>query len=540
MNKRHFLPVLCVVLAILITGCVTSVPKGAETDTEDIRAEDPASRREEQPKTDEEAPDEDETNAGAQNEGTAAPNGTSEPIPEKSQNSHAPNEDGAEGGTPAEPETVRTLSGARPSTHGALHVEGTRLTGADGTPVQLKGVSTHGLSWYPAYVNDACFKELSEDWGVNAVRLAMYTAEYGGYCTGGDQQALKKLLRQGVDYATAHDMYVIVDWHILSDGDPNTYKAEAITFFREMSAAFSGYDNVLYEICNEPNGGTSWSAIKAYAQEVIPAIRANDPDAVILVGTPNWSQYVDEAAKDPITGYDNILYTLHFYAATHRDSLRSAMVNAMGAGLPVFVSEYGICDASGSGAIDAAEADRWVSAMDAYGVSYMMWNLSNKNESSAILKDSCAKTSGFTMEDLSEAGKWLLTTLDGAPAALTEPEPGPENIPGTTDGQPPQSGGISGLTCMVQMVNSWESNGESYYQYNVTFTNDTGRDLTGWQVELLFNGEFTLRDSWNGDYSVAGRTLTITNKDYNGVLAPGGSAADIGFIISGTKDLKLA
>ena len=142
-------------------------------------------------------------------------------------------------------------------------------------------------------------------------------------------------------------MYAIIDWHILSDGNPQTHQSEAKTFFSEMSKEFAKNTNVLYEICNEPNGNTSWSQIKSYAQEVIPAIRKNDPDAVILVGTPNWSQYVDQAAADPIRGYDNIMYTLHFYADTHRDSLQSTMVSALSKGLPIFVSEYGICDASG-------------------------------------------------------------------------------------------------------------------------------------------------------------------------------------------------
>ena len=223
-----------------------------------------------------------------------------------------------------------------------LHVNGTKLTDSAGKPVQLKGVSTHGLAWFPDYVNEACFRQLKEDWHINVVRLAMYTAEYGGYCTDGDKEWLKELVKNGVEYAARSDLYAIIDWHILSDGNPNIYKEESKTFFAEMAEQYSDYDNVLYEICNEPNGGTSWHDIKSYAEEVIPVIRTYDKDAVILVGTPNWSQYVEQAAADPIVGYDNIMYTLHFYAATHKDSLRDTMVAAIESGLPVFVSEYGI------------------------------------------------------------------------------------------------------------------------------------------------------------------------------------------------------
>lgn len=300
---------------------------------------------------------------------------------------------------------------AAPSVTGALHVEGARLTGSSGEPVQLRGISTHGIAWFPDYINDACFAQLHDEWKANVIRLAMYTAEYGGYCTGGDKEYLKGLIRDGVKYAENHDMYVIIDWHILSDSDPNIYLEEAKDFFGEMSAEYADADNILYEICNEPNGSTGWNEIKAYAREVIPVIRANDEDAVIIVGTPNWSQFVDQAAAEPITEYDNIMYTLHFYAATHKDDLRDKMAAALDSGLPVFVTEYGICDASGNGAIDQEQADRWVELMDRYGVSYAAWNLSNKDESSAILKSTCGKTSGFEEGDLSASGQWLFKML---------------------------------------------------------------------------------------------------------------------------------
>lgn len=295
---------------------------------------------------------------------------------------------------------------------GRLHVKGTKLVDKKGHEVQLRGVSTHGLSWYPQYVNDKCFAQLHDKWGANVVRLAMYTEEYNGYCSGDakNRSDLKKLIKKGVRLAKKHKMYVIVDWHILSDGNPNSHKKEAKAFFREMSREFKGYNNVIYEICNEPNNGTSWKEIKSYAKSVISTIRKNDKKAVIVVGTPTWSQDVDQAAADPIKG-DNIMYALHFYAATHKADLRNKMTAAINKGLPVFVTEYGICDASGNGAIDKKEADRWIQTMDEYGVSYIAWNLSNKQESSSIIKSSCSKVSGFKKSELSDEGKWLYHLL---------------------------------------------------------------------------------------------------------------------------------
>lgn len=295
---------------------------------------------------------------------------------------------------------------------GRMHVKGTKLVDKKGHEVQLRRVSTHGLSWYPQYVNDKCFAQLHDKWGANVVRLAMYTEEYNGYCSGDakNRSDLKKLIKKGVRLAKKHKMYVIVDWHILSDGNPNSHKKEAKAFFREMSREFKGYNNVIYEICNEPNNGTSWKEIKSYAKSVISTIRENDKKAVIVVGTPTWSQDVDQAAADPIKG-DNIMYALHFYAATHKADLRNKMTAAINKGLPVFVTEYGICDASGNGAIDKREADRWIQTMDEYGVSYIAWNLSNKQESSSIIKSSCPKVSGFKKSELSDEGRWLYHLL---------------------------------------------------------------------------------------------------------------------------------
>lgn len=291
--------------------------------------------------------------------------------------------------------------------YGRLKVKGSSLVSSTGKTVALKGVSTHGINWFPQYVNKAAFKNLRDNWGVQCIRLAMYTEEYNGYCSGGDKSALTKLIQQGVQYATELGMYVIIDWHILSDGNPQKNQAEALKFFKSMSAKYKNRTNVIYEICNEPNGGTSWNTIKSYATKIIKAIRENDKNAIILVGTPTWSQDVDVAAASPITGYSNIMYTFHFYAATHGQSYRQKVQNAIKKGLPVFVSEFGISEASGSGRADTAEGDRWISFLKKNNISYVCWNLSNKNETSALLKPSCTKTSGFAATDLTAQGRWF-------------------------------------------------------------------------------------------------------------------------------------
>lgn len=427
-----------------------------------------------------------------------------------------------------------------PSSCGKLSVKGTQLVDENGEAIQLRGLSTHGLAWFPQYVNEELFEEFREEWKANVIRLAMYTAESGGYCADGDREALKNLVRSGVEYAVNQDLYVIVDWHILSDNNPNMHKEEAIEFFDQMTKEFADYDNVIYEICNEPNGGTSWSEIKSYAEEVIPVIRANAPDAVILVGTPNWSQYVNEAAADPITGYDNIMYTLHFYAATHTDDLRNTMTAAIDAGLPVFVSEYGICDASGNGGIDEAQADAWVQIMDQYQVSYVAWNISNKNETSALFNSGVEKTSGFSWEDLSESGRWQYQLLTRGQAELPEKESDGETEDDSSQSSSQSAEVKSGdFEVAATLAGSWESGGQHFYQYNLTITNASGQPCQSWQVDVEFSGSISLSDGWNGQYEADGNTLHISSVDYNGQLSAGGSAKDVGFIIIGDAGLEI-
>ena len=304
-------------------------------------------------------------------------------------------------------------SGTPVDDHGKLTLKGTDIVDKNGDKYQLKGVSTHGIAWFPDYVNQDAFESLRDDMGANLIRIAMYSGENNGYCTGGDKQQLKELVKTGVDAATNLGMYVIIDWHVLGDQNPQTYKEEAKAFFEEMSALYKNYDNVIYEICNEPNGGTTWADVKSYAQEVIPIIRKNAKDALIIVGTPTWSQDVDIAADDPITGYDNIMYAVHFYAATHTDNIRNKVTTALSKGLPIFVSEFSICDASGNGAIDYDQAEKWFDLIDADNLSYAAWNLSNKAETSSLIDSSCTKTSGWTDDDYSETGKWLKKQMHG-------------------------------------------------------------------------------------------------------------------------------
>ena len=278
----------------------------------------------------------------------------------------------------------------------------------NGVPTQLRGASTHGMHWFPQYVNQNAFQTLRDDWGINMVRLVCYPRDVGsvGYLTGGDstKQQLDTLIQNGVDYATKLGMYALVDWHVHAY-NPNEYLKEAKIFFTKYATMYKDHDNVLYEICNEPTG-TNWYSgngkdLYTYCSEVIKTIRAIDPDAIIICGTNTWSQDVDQVAAKPMKalGYENIMYTFHFYSATHKENLMKKVRLATKDGTPIFVTEFGICSADGNGSYDTEN------------ISFACWSYSNCNEKSAYFKSSCSNAGGdWTADDLTTTGKWLINT----------------------------------------------------------------------------------------------------------------------------------
>ena len=299
--------------------------------------------------------------------------------------------------------------------HGKLKVEGIKLIDENNNPVRLRGISTHNLSSYPEYINKEAFTQFVDEYGVNIMRLAMYSAEAddtAGYSDGNDEhrKELEQLILKGVDICAQLGIYCLVDWHILFDYDPNFNKEMAAVFFKNITPLLKSYDNVIYEICNEPNKNLdtgeecSWDSIRLYANEIIPIIRNADPSKIIIVGTPVWSQNVDVAAQNPLA-YDNLMYTLHFYADTHRDEIRQRFLSAINNNLPIFVTEFGLGNAAGDGEINDEETESWFVLLNKYNISYIIWNLSNKKETSSILTHTCIKTKNFTDDDLSECGK---------------------------------------------------------------------------------------------------------------------------------------
>lgn len=296
----------------------------------------------------------------------------------------------------------------------ALKVEGIKLVNSKGEEIQLKGMSSHGLGWFGDYINKESMKYVKDEMGGNVIRLAMYSEGSGSYTASPNTNKTK--VYEGIDIAIELGMYVIVDWHILSDKDPNKYKEEAKKFFEEVTTKYKDCPNIIYEICNEPNGNNvTWkNNIKPYAEEVIPVIRKEAPNSIVIVGTGNWCQDILDPANDPLD-FENVMYACHFYSGTHTDWLRERVDTALAKGLPIIISEWGTSAADGDGGVFPEETLKWIQFLEEKNISWLNWSLCNKGEASAALKASASFDGNWTDEDLSESGRLVKEAmLNGA------------------------------------------------------------------------------------------------------------------------------
>ncbi|MBF0441021.1 MAG: glycoside hydrolase family 5 protein [Oligoflexales bacterium] len=314
-----------------------------------------------------------------------------------------------EGNSPVPPPLGNNAPQGSPvARNGMLKIVKSQLSNQLGQPIQLKGPSSHGLQWFGHFINRNSIKWLKNDWHANVIRLAMYTGE-GGYLS---NKNLKNKVIEGVDAAIAEGIYAIIDWHILSDNDPMSNLGQSKEFFGEMSAKYKNTPNVIYELCNEPNGGAHWSnSIKPYAEEVIRVIRGNAPNSIIIVGTAEWSQRVDEMAGSPLSNSKNVMYALHFYAGTHGAWLRDRATKAIQSGFPLFVTEWGMSTSSGNGGVFVNETKQWLDYLDSMKISWTAWSLSDKGESSALLKGGAGKDGGWSESQISDAGMYTRSRM---------------------------------------------------------------------------------------------------------------------------------
>ena len=290
--------------------------------------------------------------------------------------------------------------------HGALQVIGTHICDAYGRPYQLKGMSLFWSQWTGPYYNKKTIDALAENWLCSLVRIAMGAEEgKGGYLENPTKALLQ--VKTVVDATIAKGIYVIIDWH---EEQAPSHVGQVTEFFTKMATTYGKSPNVIFEIYNEPNG-PKWPAVKAYSETVIEAIRRTGSKNIIVVGSPRWSQDVDIASLDPIRGFENIAYSLHFYAGSHRQFLRDKAEAAIKNGLALFVTEWGTCDSSGNGGLDFAESDLWLKFLDDRAISWANFSLNDKAETTSTLKPGTQVTGRPMVSDLTPAGVYVFNHL---------------------------------------------------------------------------------------------------------------------------------
>lgn len=304
--------------------------------------------------------------------------------------------------------------------NGQLAVKGTQLVNQKGDPVVLRGVSFGWSNWWSQFYNDGAVGWLVNDWHCTVIRASMGVGPQGSYLD--RPKWSKKLITTVVDAAIKNDVYVIIDWH---DHNAHQRADEAVAFFTEMAKRYGDCPNVIYEIYNEPVE-VSWDEVKKYSNVVISAIRKIDPDNIILVGTPHWDQDIHLAADAPIQNQRNLMYSLHFYADTHRQDLRNRADYALNKGLPLFVSEYGGCAASGDGPLNLEEWESWVRWMEANKISSVVWSISSKDETCSMLPATAGNNGNWPPETLKPSGKQARKLLRkynaSSPEKIDEPK----------------------------------------------------------------------------------------------------------------------
>lgn len=298
--------------------------------------------------------------------------------------------------------------------YGQLKVEGAHVQNECGENVQLRGMSFFWHHWDAShmYLNQEVVHWLKTDWNVHTIRVPVGIHRSGWFR---DTTIIENKVREAIDAAIDEGVYVMVDWH---SHDIHLNKAKG--FFSRISKEYGDYPNIIYEIFNEPNGvhidtlDESWDDIKAYSKEIIAEIRQNDPDNIIVVGTPFWCQLVDQVADDPLlidsqgNKVSNIVYSLHFYAGRHKDELMDRAKYALKKGLPIWVTESGRTgvDYGPDNVLDSLSWNKWEAWMDQNMISWNKWSLSTRNEMSSSLELSASIHGGWSQVDLTDEGKW--------------------------------------------------------------------------------------------------------------------------------------
>jgi endoglucanase len=276
-------------------------------------------------------------------------------------------------------------------------VNGIQLVDQFGETVQLRGISSHGLQYFPNCVTKDSIEYLVTTWGINVFRAVVYVdAVDNGYEVNAD--FFDNFIINIVQWCKELGIYVIIDWHVLLSGDPNAHLDSrgadtglAVDFWTKYATLYKDETHVLYEIANEPNN-IDWPTVLDYHNSIIGVIRAIDSEAIIIAGTTKWCQEINLAYENPVDEPYNVMYAFHFYASEHSNLL--PLFEQYMHLMPLFVSEWRISDSTGSGTYspDVAEQflDKFAGLDDSVPprrvVSWVQWSIADKADTASLLQ----------------------------------------------------------------------------------------------------------------------------------------------------------
>jgi len=417
--------------------------------------------------------------------------------------------------------------------HGKLSLDGVQLVGSNGEPVHLKGMSSHGIHWFSNCYTKESIQHLRDEWNINLFRIAMYIGE-GGYAS--QKETLRKRVEDMVSWCEELGIYVMIDWHVLTPGDPNAWldgegasTGLAIDWWKDMATMYKDKDHVLYEIANEPNN-VDWPTVKKHHDAVIQAIRSIDKQTIIIAGTTTWSQDIHLAAANPVSNPYNVMYGFHFYAGTHESLLQR--VREYAPQIPIFSTEWGTSQASGDGGPYLDVAEKFLDAFEELSISWAQWSFADKSEVSAALKPGACSRKAWS--DTSTSGAFVKEYLKRTEKKEKEPTPNPTPKPTKKNEKPTRNPtkkpttknnmkGCSDTPVAFEVVNDWNSG----YQGGIAITNLLGVEITSWSLSFSLPVDVEFESGWEGVFEENNGNILVTPESWqmsikaDGVISPG-------------------
>ena len=274
-----------------------------------------------------------------------------------------------------------------PSNGGALHVTGSKLYDKNNNEVLLHGASIPTILYLDTEnptrdgITNLNSLHTLRNWGANVVRL--FAAANNGYSPAfiGNEEAFTIQYKKIIDMAIESDMYIVVNW----DGARNngaSFTPEAVDFFTRISSAYPNDPHIIYEIWNEPEdvGLNDWDDVHNHADAVIPAIRNNSPNSLVLVGTPGWDYHALYTQGHELN-YSNIMYVFHMYMNSMRGSTVERLISQIEAGVPIIVTEWGCMSIERNTRLVYDElAEAFAKAVDKYKISNLLFSFGTSND----------------------------------------------------------------------------------------------------------------------------------------------------------------